>query len=117
MGATLVLNPDGALIEINLKQDVNEHLLPMYEHIGCTAVTYVALTDRIGLWLDEDGPLTQRPNVLASRLGWQYGLVREQFYGPVLVCGIDGAGNSTDLTDFQQAAVLTHLVDFIDHPL
>lgn len=111
MTAALVLHPDGEIVEVNLKPDADNHLALMYEHLNCRAVDVVALTGRLDMWLDDEGVYTQPVNPAATALARHYGYVWQPYHGPVMLCSVDGEGNSIDLDTAQLRALLTRLLD------
>lgn len=110
MGAALVIHPDGTVVEVNLNPDA-DHLALMREHLDCRLVDCVALTDRLDMWVDDEGLYTQPVNPVASTLARRHGITWQPFHGPVLLCSVDGDGNCIDLTREQVLGVLTHLLD------
>lgn len=111
MGTALVVHPDGTVVDVNLNPDADNHLPLMYEHLRCSAVDVVALTDRLDMWLDDAGIYTQPVNPTATALARHYGFVWQPYHGPVLLCSVDGDGASVDLDVHQVRALLTRLGD------
>lgn len=110
MGAALVIHPDGNVIEVNLNPGA-DHLALMREHLDCHLVDCIALTDRLDMWIDDEGLDTQPVNPAATALARRHGFVWQAYHGPVLLCGVNAHGDSIDLTDEQIRGVLTHLLD------
>lgn len=108
MGAALVIHPDGNVTDVNLNAGA-DHLALMYEHIGCRTVDVVGLTSRLDMWLDDDGLYTQPLNPVATLLARHYGFTWQPYHGPVLLCGVNAEGDSTDLDGHQIRALLTRL--------
>lgn len=111
MSAALVVHPDGEIIDVNLNPDADNHLPLMREHLGCSLVDVVALTDRLDMWLDDEGLYTQPVNPVATALARHYGFVWQPYYGPVLLCGVDSEGASIDLDGDQFRALVVRLMD------
>lgn len=105
-----MIHPDGRTVETTLTPG-GDQLAVMREHIDCRWVDCVALTDRIDMWLDDEGMFTKPVNPVATALARRYGLRWQGYHGPVLVCGATREGDSVDLTTEQLAALLTHLHD------
>ncbi|WP_280489213.1 DUF3846 domain-containing protein [Nocardia carnea] len=110
--AALVIHPDGTLYEINLKPG-RTHLELMREHLDCQLVDVVALTDKLDMWLDDEGLYSKPVNPLATLLAQHHGFTWQPYHGPVLLCGVDHEGNSIDLDINQIRALLTHLADIV----
>lgn len=108
--AALVIHPDGGVVPVNLKPGVN-HLALMYEHLNCQRVDVVALTDKLDMWLDDEGMYTQPVNPAATALARHYGFVWQNYHGPVMLCSVDADGASVDLDANQLRALLTRLLD------
>lgn len=106
----LVIHPDGEIVTVNLKPGVI-HLALMYEHLDCRTVEVVRLTDKLDMWLDEEGLYCHPVNPVATALARRYGLTWQNYHGPVLVCGVNDDGDSIDLTSDQIVALATHLGD------
>ncbi|WP_267468340.1 DUF3846 domain-containing protein [Nocardia farcinica] len=92
---SLVIPPDGDMYPINL--DPARALEQMYDHLDCRYVDVVRLTDRLDMWLDDEGMLRHWVNVPATSLAHLYGFTHQLYFGPVLLCSADPDGNSIDL--------------------
>ena len=110
MSAAVVVHTDGTLVDMNLLPD-SDHLALMREQLGCRLVDVVALTDRLDMWLDDEGMYTQPVNEVATALARRHGFVWQPYHGPVLLCSVDLDGASVDLDAGQLRALLTHLSD------
>lgn len=110
MSTALIIHPDGNITEVHLEPGRN-HVAVMREHLGCSLVDCVALTDRLDMWIDDEGLYTQPVNPVATALARRHGLTWQPYHGPVLLCGVDADGNSTDLDVAQARGVLAHLDD------
>jgi len=110
MGSALVLHPDGTITEISFKAG-GDHLALMREHIGCSLVDCVALTSRIDMWIDEEGLYAQPVNLPATAFAAHHGFTWQSYHGPVILCSVDGEGDTVDLTAGQLRALLTQLLD------
>lgn len=113
MSVALVIHPDGNVIEVNLKPGVS-HLPLMREHLDCRLVDVVALTDRIDMWIDDEGLYNHPVNAAATALARHYGFKWQPYYGPVMLCSVDRDGNSIDLDAHQVRALLVRLMDVAD---
>lgn len=109
-GAALVIHPDGEVVDVNLAPS-SDRLALMREHLDCRLVDVVALTDRLDMWLDDEGVYGKPVNSIATSLARRYGYVWQPYHGSVLLCSVDGEGASTDLDTAQLRAVLAHLAD------
>lgn len=112
MSLALVIHPDGSLVEINLNPGA-DHLALMREHLGCRLVDCVSLTNRIDMWIDDEGLFTQPLNGPATLLAHEFGLTWQPYHGPVLLCGVTAGGDSIDLDRDQIVATLTRLSDAV----
>lgn len=108
MGAALVIHPDGEIIEVNLKPGGN-HLVLMYEHLGCSAVDVVRLSAVLDMWRDGDG--FQEPNPVATALAAAFGYRHQPHFGPVLICASAPSGDRADLNPAQLRALRARLED------
>jgi hypothetical protein len=113
MSTALVIHPDGKITEVNFQPDGN-HLALMREHLGCSLVDCVALTDQLDMWIDGEGLYTQPVNPVATALARHHGFTWQPYYGPALLCGVNADGNSIDLDTAQVRALLTQLRDVVD---
>lgn len=111
MSLALVVHPDGTVVDVNLKPDADNHLPLMREHIGCSLVDVVRLTEVLDMWIDDEGIYTQPVNPVATALARHYGFIWQPYHGPVLLCSVDAQGNSIDLDADQFRALLTRLLD------
>lgn len=114
MSVALVLHPDGDVMELNLPTNVHDNLTTMCKVIGCRLVDVVALTDRLDMWLDEEGLYQQEVNPVATALARRFGFVWQPYYGPVVLCSADEDGNSVGLTPDQLVGLLTTLMDVVE---
>lgn len=110
MSIALVVHPDGEIIEVNLKPG-GDHLALMREHLDCRLVDVVALTDRLDMWIDDESLYNHPVNLVATALARRHGFTWQPYHGPVLLCSVDEAGNSIDLTRDQFRAILAQLGD------
>lgn len=113
MTAALVVYPDGDIVEVNLQPDV-DHLALMRQHLRCRAVDCVALTDRLDMWIDDEGLDTKPVNPAATALARRHGFIWQNYHGPILLCGVDDQGDSVNLSREQLVGLLTHLMDITD---
>ena len=113
MSVALVLHPDGDVMELNLPANVKDNLTTLRKAIGCRLVDVVALTDRLDMWIDDEGVYEQAVNPVATALARRFGFRWQDYYGPVVLCSVDSDGNSIDLTRDQLHGLLTSLADVI----
>lgn len=109
MATALVIRED-SIEEITLGED---SLTQMYRAIGCDRVDCVGLTDRIDMWIDDEGLYNFPPNPLATALARHFGFTFQAYHGPVVLCGVDSEGRSVDLGTAQIRALLTRLADIV----
>jgi len=110
MSIALVVHPNAEMIEVNLMPG-GDHLALMREHLDCRLVDVVALTDRLDMWLDDEGLYNHPVNPVATALARRHGFTWQPYHGPVLLCSVDQHGNSIDLTADQFRALLAQLGD------
>jgi hypothetical protein len=115
VSAALVVHPDGEVVDVNLKPGVT-HLALMHEHLNCDRVDVVALTDKLDMWIDDEGVYTQPVNPVATALARHYGFTWQDYHGPVLLCSVNDEGASVDLDTDQLRALLTRLADLGGSP-
>jgi hypothetical protein len=113
VGVALVIHPDGNVVEVNLSPG-GDHLALMREHLDCRLVDVVALTNRIDMWIDDEGIYNHPVNVPAMALARHFGFRWQPYHGPVMLCSVDADGNSIDLDIAQTRALLTRLLDVAD---
>jgi hypothetical protein len=111
MSVALVIHPDGDIMELNLPANVHDNLTTMCKVIGCRLVDVVALTDRLDMWLDDEGIYEQQVNPVATALARRFGYTWQDYHGPVVLCSVDQDGNSIDLTRDQLLGLLNSLLD------
>lgn len=111
MAVALVLHPDGNIAEIDLSGD---SLTAMRNAIGCRLVDVVSLTDRIDMWIDDEGLYNHPVNPVATALARRYGFVWQPYHGPVVLATVDEDGNSLNLTIDQVRGQLTALGDIAE---
>lgn len=110
MSAALVIHPNGRVIKTKLSPG-GDHLALMRRHLDCRLVDCVSLTDRMDMWIDDEGLQARPVNPAATVLARRYGLMWQHYHGPVLVCGVNARGDSVDLTNEQVDGLLAHLTD------
>lgn len=108
--AAVVIHPDGTLYEVNLNPG-RDHLPLMLKHLDCQVVDVVALTNKLDMWLDDEGLYKHPINPLATLLAQHHGYIWQPYHGPVMLCSVDHKGTSTDLNIHQIRALLTQLTD------
>lgn len=113
MSAALVIHPDGRVIRTNLSPG-GDHLPLMRRHLECRLVDCVSLTNRMDMWIDDEGLHARPVNQAATVLARRYGLTWQHYHGPALVCGVNSRGDSIDLTSDQMSGLLAHLADVAD---
>lgn len=110
MAASLVVQADGTIYDIELPSGDSSDM--KRQHIGCRLIDVLALTDRIDMWIDEEGYGVAPVNQAATALAQHYGFVWQNYHGAVVLCGVDNAtGESVDLQHDQIHALLTRLLD------
>lgn len=108
----LLIGTDGTLTPVGLPADTSARLQTMYDSIGCTSVDVVALTNRIDMWLDDEGLYTQPINHVATKLAQRFGRTYQPYHGPVLITGgADNEGDTLPLDTDKANALLATLAD------
>ncbi|MEQ7129357.1 DUF3846 domain-containing protein [Actinopolymorpha sp. B11F2] len=102
-GETIVLDTDGTVTTIDLPAD--DRLTAMRTALRCRLVDVVALTNKLDMWLDDEGMYNHPVNPYATELARQFGFVHQDYYGPVLLCAVTSDGDSVNLTTDQSRAV------------
>lgn len=110
-GNALVIQTDGTVTAINLP-DTNR-LTAMYTVLRCQLVDVVALTDKLDMWLDDEGVYNHPVNPYATMLARRFGFVFQDYHGPVLLCGVTRDGDSINLTADQTKASLAQVADIL----
>lgn len=106
----VLLTPQGDIVQIDLPADGGDRLTVMYSVMRCRNVDVVALTDRLDMWLDDEGLYNHPVNPLATYLAVRHGFTWQKYHGPVLVTGgADADGDTLPLTADQVRALLTSL--------
>jgi hypothetical protein len=116
MGCALVLHPDGDIRQIDMPGEPRASLDVLYTAIGCRTVNVVRLTTQVGMWIDNGGPSTQPPNLVATALARLYGRTAQIYHGPAVIAGVDDDGTSVNLTGEQAHGLLAHLQDATGPP-
>lgn len=105
MAAGLLIDTDGTVTAVDVPAT------KIASHLGCRTIDVVALTDRLDLWLDDEGLFTQEFNPVATALARRYGFVWQPYHGRALLCTTTNEGDSCNLTTEQLHAVLATLED------
>lgn len=82
MAASLVIETDGTVYDIELPSTGSAAV--KRQHIGCRLIDVVALTDRVDMWIDEEGYGIAPVNHAATALARHYGLVWQNYHGNVI---------------------------------
>lgn len=87
-----------------------------YKSLNCDCVDVVRLTDKLDMWVDDNGMINGcQINVPATLLARRLGAGIDILAGPALVCGIDlDTGESRELTGDQLTFVANSLQAIID---
>lgn len=110
----ILLTPDGDLVEIQLPAAGRDRLTVMRAVIRCQLVDVVALTDRIDMWIDEEGLYNHPVNPAATMLARRFGFTWQPYHGPVLITGgADEQGDTLPLNRDKLRALLTALDDTV----
>ena len=110
-GNAIVIDVDGTARRIILPEQ--DRLRAMYAALRCELVDVVAMTDKLDMWLDDEGMYNQPVNPYATELARRFGFVFQHYYGPVLLCGSTPDGDSTNLTTDQANAALAQVTDIL----
>lgn len=110
----LLITPEGGIADISLPADPTERQAVMRAVIRCQRYDVVALTDRIDMWIDDEGLYTQPVNPLATLLARRFGFTWQPYHGPVLLTGgADTIGDTIPLDRDKLVALLTALDDTV----
>ncbi|MET9019245.1 DUF3846 domain-containing protein [Actinopolymorpha sp. NPDC004070] len=110
-GNALVLAVDGTVTAITLPD--RDRLKAMYAALGCDLVDVVSLTDKIDMWLDDEGIYNHPANPYATQLARRYGHTHQPYFGPVLLCGVTSDGDSINLSPAQTQAAIAQITDVL----
>ena len=110
-GNALVIDADGTLTAIKLP--ATNRLATMYAALRCRLVDVVRLTDKLDMWLDDEGIYNHPVNPYATEFARRFGYVYQDYYGPVLLCSVTDDGNSVDMTADQTRATLTQVGEIL----
>lgn len=120
---TALGEPEGVALAITMDHhghlDLDEVRLPadggslpvMREVLDCARVDVVALTDRLDMWINEEGIYETPVNPAATALAQRFGKTRQPYHGPVLLARADEEGQTANLTHDQVRALLVQLDD------
>ncbi|MET8006223.1 hypothetical protein [Nonomuraea glycinis] len=112
MGLSIILFPDGVIRHVRLP--VQADPLPlMYDQLDARELDSIELGPAMRAWFDPDGAVKRDFNDAVTALAARYGNVWQPLYGPVLLCGVDGHGNSVDLGQSQVRDLLPHLLALV----
>lgn len=110
----LLVTPDAQILEINLPANTKDRLTVMRAVIRCDRVDVVPLTDRMDMWIDDEGLYNHGKNPLATLLARRYGFTWQPYHGPVLITGgADENGDTVPLSRDKLIALLTALDDAV----
>ncbi|MFE6461973.1 DUF3846 domain-containing protein [Streptomyces cinereoruber] len=110
--SALLITPEGEVTPVSLPADSGDRLTLMYSLMRCDQVDVVALTDRLDMWLDDNGLYTQPVNPIATLLARRFGWTYQTYHGPVLLTGgADEEGETLPLNKDKVLALLTSLAD------
>lgn len=103
-GWIITVRPDGTFTEKYVKGAVGIETL--HEEIGCDRVDYVALTNVLDMWLDDEGMINgSQVNELATFIAYLYGLTHQAYFGTAVIAGHDREGETIGLSLLQANAV------------
>ena len=100
----IVIRTDGTIYDIELPTGDSSAVIR--QHLECTRFDVVALTNRLDMWIDDEGYDVLPLNPVATALARHFGFVWQNYHGPVLLCGVDADGASTNLALDQTHALL-----------
>ena len=110
-GNAIVIDVDGTVRRIRLPEQ--DRLRAMYAELRCHVVDVVSLTDKLDMWLDDEGMYNHPVNPYATELAHRFGFVHQAYFGPVLLCGVTPDGDSVNLTHDQTRAALAQVTDLL----
>jgi hypothetical protein len=105
--AMLALTPAGVLTDVTAPAGAS--LTAMYRAIDCHTVTVVSLTDRLDMWLDDEGLLVESPvpNLIASHVAYLIGQGSPTVYvGTAVFAGHNRRGDTVSLSVDQRGLIM-----------
>ncbi|MFC9431526.1 DUF3846 domain-containing protein [Streptomyces sp. NPDC056987] len=115
----LLIKPSGDFLILDWPTGSREHLRTMYKAIGCDMVAPVDITDRLIMWVDDEGILNGRAkNVPAYKIGGMFRPLYQNYHGPaVFTGGLTRDGDTKGLTDRELTALVeAHVNLTVDIP-
>ncbi|MCZ4098090.1 DUF3846 domain-containing protein [Streptomyces sp. H39-C1] len=105
----LLITPEADIIPIDLPGS-DDRLVVMRAVIRCERVDVVALTNRLDMWLDDEGVYNHPVNKVATLLAMRFGFAWQEYHGPVLLTGgADSEGETVPLSKDGLLGLLTSL--------
>ncbi|MFD9047754.1 DUF3846 domain-containing protein [Streptomyces zaomyceticus] len=110
--SALLITPKGEITLVELPADTGERLTAMYSLMRCDSVDVVALTNRLDMWLDDEGLFRQPVNRLATLVARRFGWTYQSYHGAVLLTGgANEEGETLPLSEDKTRALLASLTD------
>ncbi|ORT54185.1 DUF3846 domain-containing protein [Streptomyces sp. CB03238] len=115
----LLLRTDGTFELLDWPNGTHVHLNTLYKAIGCQNVAAVDITDKLTMWLDDEGlyngSVVNRP---ATLLYAAHQPPHQLYYGhAVITGGTDRHGNTLGLTRDQVLELVEHHLMTLDIPI
>lgn len=108
--SVLVLTPEGEVADADLPP--GDVLWALNSVLGSRYVDVVRLTDRIDMWLDDEGLCVDgaQVNVPAGVVAAAYGFIYQPYAGRVLFAEHDDEGNTVSLSPEARSVILDLLL-------
>ncbi|SDH70076.1 protein of unknown function [Sinosporangium album] len=112
MSIAFVLTTDDDIREVELPPPGGTRPAVCCE-INARLLDVVRLTTRLDMWIDVEGHDVKPVNRVATALARRHGYTWQNYHGDVLLCGVNGDGDTIGLTREQTVGMLTHLLDVV----
>ncbi|MEU3356062.1 DUF3846 domain-containing protein [Streptomyces sp. NPDC037389] len=114
----LVLTPTGHLSAIEWPDSPTSYLDTLHTAIGCTLVQRVEITDRLTMWVDEEGLSTQPDNLMSTLLVEAFRPAEQVYHGTAVITGgMDTEGTTQPLTPEQIKIVIGRWMSTVEELL
>ncbi|BCN51950.1 hypothetical protein RE9425_03400 [Prescottella equi] len=105
----LKVTPDGTTERLQFASMIHSDLCA---EIGCRYIDAVRLTDRIDMWIDDEGMnlLDPEPNRPATEIAKRFGYMCQDYYGVVVFTGSADEEGFTQSLDAETAEMIESIV-------
>jgi len=95
----MLITTVGYLYSIRLPADSHRELAALYAVIGCDTVDVVRLTERLDMYLDDEGLINGQPiNPIATILARHFGRTTQPYAGPAVLTSLGPDGRDRSLS-------------------